>query len=33
MDKLIENQRIIHKVSDEKTQMVIDDLKKEYDKY
>ena len=33
MDKLIENQRVIHKVSDEKTQMVIDDLKKEYDKY
>ena len=33
MDKLIENQRIIHKVSDEKTQKAIDDLKKEYEKY
>ena len=33
MDKLIENQRVIHKVSDEKTQKAIDDLKKEYEKY
>lgn len=33
MDILIENQRVIHKVSDEKTQKAIDDLKKEYEKY
>ena len=32
MDKLIENQRVIHKVSDEKTQKAIDDLKAEYEK-
>ena len=33
MDRLIENQRVIHKVSDEKTKKAIDDLKKEYEKY
>ena len=33
MDKLIENQRAIHNVSDEKTQKAIDDLKAEYEKY
>lgn len=33
MDNLIENQRIINKVSDEKTKKAIADLKKEYEKY
>lgn len=33
MDKLIENQRIINKVSDKKTQKAIADLKAEYEKY
>lgn len=33
MDKLIENQRVINKVSDEKTKKAIADLKFEYEKY
>ena len=33
MDRLIENQRIINKVSDEKTKKAMDVLKSEYDKY
>ena len=33
MDRLIENQRIIDKVSDEKTKKAMDILKSEYDKY
>ena len=33
MDQLLENQRVINKVSDEKTKRAIDDLKKEYEKY
>ena len=33
MDKLIENERIINKVSDEKTKKAIADLKAEYEKY
>lgn len=33
MDKLIENQRVIDKVSDEKTKKAIADLKTEYEKY
>ena len=33
MDRLIENQRVIHKVSDEKTKKAIDYLKKEYEKF
>ena len=33
MDKLIENQRVINKVSDEKTKKAIAKLKKEYEKY
>ncbi|MCQ2971112.1 hypothetical protein SAMN05216439_1851 [Methanobrevibacter gottschalkii] len=33
MDKLIENQRVINKVSDEKTKKAISDLKSEYEKY
>ena len=32
MDRLVENQRIINKVSDEKTQKAIEMLKKEYEK-
>lgn len=32
MDKLIENQRVINKVSDEKTKKAIADLKEEYEK-
>ena len=32
MDKLIENQRVIDKVSDEKTKKAIADLKEEYEK-
>lgn len=32
MDRLVENHRIIHKVSDEKTQTAMDKLKKEYEK-
>ena len=33
MDRLIENQRVINKVSDEKTKKAIADLKSEYEKY
>lgn len=33
MDRLIENQRVINKVSDEKTKKAIADLKNEYEKY
>lgn len=33
MDKLLENQRVINKVSDEKTKKAIADLKTEYEKY
>lgn len=33
MDNLIENQRVINKVSDEKTKKAISDLKSEYEKY
>jgi len=33
MDRLIENKRVIDKVSDEKTQKAMADLKAEYDKY
>ena len=33
MDRLIENQRVIYKVSDEKTKKAIADLKSEYEKY
>lgn len=33
MDKLLENQRVINKVSDEDTQKAIADLRKEYEKY
>ena len=33
MDRLVENQRVINKVSDEKTKKAIADLKSEYEKY
>lgn len=33
MDKLLENQRVINKVSDEDTKKAIADLRKEYEKY
>ena len=33
MDRLIENKRVIDKVSDEKTKKAMADLKAEYDKY
>ena len=33
MDKLLENQRVINKVSDDKTKRAIADLRKEYEKY
>ncbi|WP_432645592.1 DUF447 domain-containing protein [Methanobrevibacter sp.] len=33
MDRLIENQRVINKVSDEKTKKAMDTLKSEYEKY
>ena len=33
MDKLIENQRVINKVSDEKTKKAMADLRLEYEKY
>ena len=32
MDRLCENQRVINKVSDKKTQKAIADLKREYEK-
>ena len=32
MDRLIENQRVINKVSDEKTKKAISDLRTEYEK-
>ena len=33
MDKLLENQRVINKVSDDKTKKAMDYLVKQYEKY